>query len=85
MKNIENLTEDISFAIKKPYLSKLDIFISVSKFTIITLPTENYFLGNSVTLFQNQTDLFLTIPPWVYRNDFYYGKRRLYFGIFLLN
>lgn len=82
MKNLENMTDDISFLIKNAYYSIFDLYMSVSKFTIITLPTQNYFLGNSLTIYHNQTDILMTIPCWVYRNDLFYGKRRLYFGHF---
>lgn len=66
--------------VQKPTSANLRIYLSFSNFTIITLPTTQYYLGKPLDLTQDEDVFVLMIEKWVYRNDFYYGSRQIFFG-----
>ena len=75
-----NFNDTLSLRVQKPTGSNLRIYLSLSNFTIITLPTQQYYLGKPLDLTSNENVFFLLIEKWVYRNDFWYGGRQIYFG-----
>lgn len=78
-----NFNGTLALRVLKSDEADLRVYLSFSNFTIITLPTSQYYLGRPIDISINQMDFTLLIESWVYRNDFYYGSRQIYFGIFL--
>lgn len=84
LKNIKiaNFNETLALRVQKPTNTNLRIYLSLSNFTMITLPTTEYYLGQPLDLSRTETLFYLLIQKWVYRNDNFYGKRQIYFGYF---
>jgi len=78
-----NFNDTLTLRVQKPIGNDLTIYLSFSNYTIITLPTTEYYLGKPLDLTENENVFFLMIEQWVYRNDFYYGARQIFFGNFL--
>ena len=77
---IAKYNDTLSLRVQKPMNTNLKIYLSFSNFTIISLPTTEFYLGKPLDLTSSESVFYLMIDKWSYRNDFYYGSRQMYFG-----